>query len=157
MKPTISVIGLGYVGLCTAVCFASRGFKVYGVDVDREKIHNLREGHSPIYEPHLEKHLNRTLRTRMFLPTDDVNSAVDKSDVTFVSVGTPSLDDGSIDLSSIKQSSSAIGEPQKQVYPTSGCSSQYSCPNHMRQSGENRDRGRQRKEMRSRMGSLHEP
>jgi len=109
LKPTISVIGLGYVGLCTAVCFASRGFRVYGVDVDRERVHNLREGHPPLYEPNLENYLNRTLRTRMFLPSDDLNSAVDKSDVTFVSVGTPSLDDGSIDLSSIKQSSSAIG------------------------------------------------
>jgi len=109
LKPTISVIGLGYVGLCTAVCFASRNFKVYGVDVDKERVHNLRDGHSPIYEPYLENYLNKTLRTRMFLPTEDQNSAIDKSDVTFVSVGTPSLDDGSIDLTSIKQASSAIG------------------------------------------------
>ena len=109
MKPTISVVGLGYVGLCTSVCFASRGFRVYGVDVDEERIRNLREGHSPIFEPHLDNYLNKTLRRRMFLPTDDLNSAVANTDVTFVSVGTPSLDDGSTDLASIKQASSAIG------------------------------------------------
>ncbi|MGP8069480.1 MAG: UDP-glucose dehydrogenase family protein [Candidatus Bathyarchaeia archaeon] len=109
MKPSISVIGLGYVGLCTAVCFASKGFKVYGADIDEERVKGLRKGQSPIYEPRLEEFIKRTLRTRMFTPTTDIDSALGHSDVTFVSVGTPSLPDGSIDLSSVKHTSAAIG------------------------------------------------
>ena len=109
MKPTISVIGLGYVGLCTAVCFASSGFRVYGVDIDRNKISSLTKGHSPIYEPQLELHLRKALKRGLFFPTLDLNSAINNSAVTFVSVGTPSLKDGSIDLTYVKQSSTAIG------------------------------------------------
>ena len=114
MKTKVSVVGLGYVGLCTAVCFASRGFHVYGVDVDVEKINSLREGRSETYEPQLQRYLNKALKTRLFEPTVDLGSAVEKSSVTFVSVGTPSLDDGSIDLTYVKQSSVAIGASLKE-------------------------------------------
>jgi UDPglucose 6-dehydrogenase len=109
LKPKISVVGLGYVGLCTAVCFALKGFHVIGVDIEREKIQSLREGRCPIYEPHLQSYLTKTLKTRMFLPTDDLAYAVENSKITFVSVGTPSLEDGSIDLSYVRRASAAIG------------------------------------------------
>jgi UDPglucose 6-dehydrogenase len=109
LKSSISVIGLGYVGLCTAVCFASKGFKVYGADIDEERVEHLSNGQSPIYEPRLEEFIKKTLRTRMFTPTTDIDLALAQSGVTFVSVGTPSLGDGSIDLSSVKRTSAAIG------------------------------------------------
>jgi UDPglucose 6-dehydrogenase len=109
LKPSISVIGLGYVGLCTAVSFASKGFPAHGVDIDREKINSLREGRSPIFEPQLKSHLTKTLKSGLFMPTVEVDAAVNKSDITFLSVGTPNLADGSIDLGNVKQSSKAIG------------------------------------------------
>ena len=113
MKPRISVIGLGYVGLCTALCLASKGFHVVGVDVDTEKINSLRQGRSQTYEPQLQRHLNKALKTQLFQPTTDSKLAVQNTDVTFVSVGTPSLEDGSIDLTYVKQSSATIAASLK--------------------------------------------
>ena len=86
---------------------------MYGMDVDVERINSLSQGRSRTYEPQLQHHLNKALKTHLFQPTVDSELAVEKSDVTFVSVGTPSLEDGSIDLTYVKQSSAAIGASLK--------------------------------------------
>src|SRR5881398_2849273 len=89
----IAVVGTGYVGLVAGVCFADSGHSVVCVDVDEEKIRQLREGKSPIYEPGLEELLEKnTAAERLSFSTDLV------SEVVFIAVGTPQGDDGNADL-----------------------------------------------------------
>lgn len=106
---TISIFGLGYVGLCTAACFASRGFRVVGVDVDGERVKLLTGGRPPIYEPGLDSMLKRAVEEEMFFPTTDAKSSIDGSDVSFITVGTPSRADGSIDLKHVKSAARDVG------------------------------------------------
>lgn len=105
----ISVVGLGYVGLCTAVCLAAKGFKVYGLDSDKARIESLRKGIPPFFEPNLDKYVKRTLRVKRFVPRNDYQNAIDESGFTFISVGTPSQQDGRIDLSQAKQACRELG------------------------------------------------
>jgi len=103
----ISFFGLGYVGLVTALAFASRGFKVYGYDADRRKVESLKNGKLYIYEPGLQDLLERSRGN--FTPTDDAEQAVMSTDVTFITVGTPSRPDGSIDLSQVMSAAETMG------------------------------------------------
>jgi len=96
---TLSVIGLGYVGLTTAVGFAELGHKVIGVDVDDEKIKTLNRGISPIYETGMDQLLRKNRHRLTF--TVDLNEAVRSSSIIFVAVGTPTKDTGEADLSQI--------------------------------------------------------
>lgn len=89
----ISVIGLGKLGLCMAACFACKGFKVIGVDIDIEKINKINKGMSPIEETSLEE-LILKLKGKLSA-TDDYKKAILASDTTFIVVATPSLADGS--------------------------------------------------------------
>ena len=109
-KPiTLSIFGLGRVGLCLAICYASRGFKVIGVDIDEEKLRILSEGKPPFYEPRLEELLMASLNCRTIRFTNSYTEAVKDSDISFVTVGTPSMPDGSVNLIFIKQVSQQIG------------------------------------------------
>lgn len=92
-KKVISVIGLGYVGLTTAVGFALRGHKVIGVDIDPEKVRQICNRNCPIYEEGLIKALEKA----EFIATSDTGMIID-SDITFMCGGTPPKNDGSIDL-----------------------------------------------------------
>ena len=106
----IAVVGgTGYVGLTVAVCLAARGHTVYGVDIKEDKIRQLRAGIPILYEESFEDLLNDTLSRRVFIPSTDVKWAVKNSEVSFICVGTPSRDDGSIDLSQIEAASESIG------------------------------------------------
>ncbi len=107
----VAFIGLGYVGLTTAVCFASKGIDVVGYDVDRNKVQKLKDGRLPIYEPGLQE-LFRSSKNLKF--TEDPAEAIESSDVVFITVGTPSNDYGSIDLSYVKDASSTIGRYLKE-------------------------------------------
>lgn len=109
-KYSISFFGLGYVGLTTAVCFASRGFKVVGFDVDEKKVETINLGIIPFFEPNLEEMLKNVIKYRFFEATKDPLKAILESDITFITVGTPSMEDGSIDLTHIKSASKIIGE-----------------------------------------------
>lgn len=109
----ISIFGLGYVGLCTAACFADRNFKVVGVDVNEEKVKILAEGKSPIYEPGLEPILKRAVEKGTFRPTLDAKSAIDESDVSFITVGTPSELGGRIDLKHVESAARDVGSAMK--------------------------------------------
>src|SRR3954469_12651821 len=94
----IAVVGTGYVGLVAGVCFADSGHSVVCVDVDEEKIAQLRKGHSPIYEPGLEELLEKNTAAERLTFSTDLPSAVKQSEVVFIAVGTPQGDDGNADL-----------------------------------------------------------
>lgn len=92
----IVVIGLGYVGLVTAVCLADKGNNVVGTDIDRKKIKMLKNDEVPFYEPMLEKMIkkNKKRLNYAFLSSKLYNDV----DVFFIAVGTPEKNDGSADL-----------------------------------------------------------
>ncbi|MCS7107038.1 MAG: UDP-glucose/GDP-mannose dehydrogenase family protein [Acidilobaceae archaeon] len=105
----ISIVGLGYVGLVHAVGFALLGHEVIGYDVDEQKLKRLSEGTPTIYEEGLEEGLRRALSHGSLRFTRDIGEAVRGSDVSFISVGTPSNPDGSQDLSQIIAASRSLG------------------------------------------------
>jgi len=109
-KFTISVFGLGYVGLSTAVCFASRGFRVLGVDTHKERVRSVGAGRPTIYEPGLGKLLAKSIYRGLLSCTADYRRAVTEALATFIAVGTPNKADGTIDLGSIREASRQIGE-----------------------------------------------
>ncbi len=102
----ISIIGTGYVGLITGVCFADLGNQVTCVDVVKEKVEKINRGEAPLYEDGLREVLKRNLKR--LKATTDLRSAVLESDITFICVGTPDKK-GGIDLSYIKLASEGIG------------------------------------------------
>jgi len=118
-KPGISVLGIGYVGLCTAVGFASKGYKVIASTHDAEKAAKINKGVPPFYEPNLENLLKKAIDSEdLTCLVDEAEKAVLKTDLTFNAVGTPSRTDGSIDLSFIESSSHDMGKAlgQKKAY-----------------------------------------
>jgi UDP-glucose 6-dehydrogenase len=104
----IAFVGLGYVGLSTAVCLASRGFRVDGVDVDQARVRTIAKGVSPIHEAGLESLLRASIRKKT-LSLGYQYKGIDRSKVIFLTVGTPSRDDGSIDTSYIEAAAKEIG------------------------------------------------
>jgi UDPglucose 6-dehydrogenase len=112
----ISIIGSGYVGICTGVGFAIRGNKVICVDIDKKKVDNINKGIPPIYENGLEAQLKKCLKNKTFEATTDINYAINNSEITFIGVGTPSRSDGSIDLTYVKNCSEQIGKCLKKYH-----------------------------------------
>jgi UDPglucose 6-dehydrogenase len=106
----LSVVGAGYVGLVSAVCFADRGYEVILADQDSEKVSLVNQGVPPFYETGLEEILKRSVRSGKLRATVETKDAVLESDITFVAVGTPSRADGSINLAHVKDSSIEIGK-----------------------------------------------
>ena len=102
----LCVIGAGYVGVVTGVCFANDGHQVTFIDVDQEKIARLNDGVAPIYEEGLQDMLQRN-RERL-RATDDY-AAVEEAEAVFICVGTPSREDGGIDLSYVQEAARQIG------------------------------------------------
>jgi UDPglucose 6-dehydrogenase len=94
----IAVVGTGYVGLVVGACFAETGNQVVCVDKDEAKVRGLRRGKIPIFEPGLEELVKRNFAEKRLSFTLDIKSAVRKSDVVFIAVGTPMGEDGSADL-----------------------------------------------------------
>ena len=105
----ISVIGTGYVGLVTGTCFADIGIDVTCVDVDKEKIENLKQGIVPIYEPGLEEILDRNVKKDRLRFTTDIASSLNECEVAFIAVGTPPDEDGSADLKHVLSVARDIG------------------------------------------------
>ena len=106
----VSIFGLGYVGLSHAIAYALKDIRVVGFDVDREKIELVRKGVSPIKEPDVVKHLESLVKDGEIRVTENYRDAVLSTDISFVCVNTPSLQDGSVDLSQVRSAISMIGE-----------------------------------------------
>jgi UDPglucose 6-dehydrogenase len=99
----IAVIGSGYVGLVTGGCLASIGHDVICTDSDEAKIHTLEKGKLPIFEPGLDTVISKAMHEGRLAFTSDVAAAIGASDVIFICVGTPPMEDGDADLSAIDQ------------------------------------------------------
>lgn len=108
-RPHISIFGLGYVGCVTAACFAHAGHRVLGVDPNPEKARALSEGRSPIVEPEVDKMLAMAKRAGLIDAVSDPVRAIQETDISFISVGTPSLRNGNIDLSHVEAVCQQIG------------------------------------------------
>lgn len=98
----ITVIGCGYVGLVTAAGLAEFGHMVTAVDIDRVKIDSLNNGRIPIYEVGLEKIVCSNMKGKRLVFTDNLKKGIEKAQVIFIAVGTPSRADGSADLSQVE-------------------------------------------------------
>lgn len=110
----IAVIGgTGYVGLTTAVGFASKGHRTYCIGRNKEKINMIKKGLPIIYEENLEEALKDVLARGKLVPTTDLEKAILDSNLSFICVGTPNRADGSIDLSQIREVSGEIGQALK--------------------------------------------
>jgi UDPglucose 6-dehydrogenase len=105
----LCVVGTGYVGLTTGVCFADLGNNVVCIEINPDKLATLRAGHTPIYEPGLQEVLERNLRAHRIRFTDDYGDALADAEFIFITVGTPMGDDGAADLSQVEAAASSIG------------------------------------------------
>ncbi len=104
----LGVIGLGHVGLVTAVCFAEKGFRVYGMDKDKNRIENLKNKNLPFYEPGLKELLEKNSDRLIF--TSSIKEIIENTEVVFLCVGTPPLPDGKADLSQVEDASREIAK-----------------------------------------------
>ena len=109
-KPSISVIGLGYVGAVSMACLAHLGFRMVGVDISLDKVRAIKEGRSPIVEARLGDLLREGVDAGLIDATQNLVAAVLDTDVTFMSVGTPTSPNGDCDLTYVRQASRAIGQ-----------------------------------------------
>lgn len=108
-KACISVVGLGYVGAVSTACLSSLGHPVIGVDIDTSKTRQIASGISPIHEKDLGRLLSEGVEQQLISATTNLAQAVIDSDVTFVSVGTPTSGDGGCDFSYIDAAARSIG------------------------------------------------
>lgn len=109
MDYRVCVVGSGYVGLVMAACFASKGIKTACIDIDESKVDMINDGISPIYEPGLDDILPNVVSGGRLVATSDYAEGMEGSDFTFICVGTPQREDGSIDLSHVVSASEDIG------------------------------------------------
>jgi UDPglucose 6-dehydrogenase len=105
---TIAVVGVGYVGLVTGVCYADLGNRVIGLDIDEEKIARLRRGEPPIYEPGLGEMIERNLAAGRLSFTASYVEALADAEFVFIAVGTPAGVDGEADLKHVRAAAEAI-------------------------------------------------
>ncbi len=111
---SISIFGLGYVGAVTAACFASRGYRVIGVDPNPLKVDRIQSGLSPIVEAEIQEIITAAKSAGLITATLDATEAILNSDISFISVGTPSQRNGKLDLSHIRNVCTDIGRSLKQ-------------------------------------------
>jgi UDPglucose 6-dehydrogenase len=106
----ICVIGSGYVGLVAGACFASSGNKVVNIDVDKSKIDALNNGKVPIFEPGLDKLIEKNIvEKRQFFSTE-ISDSIAQANICFIAVGTPPGEDGSADLQYVLAAASSVGK-----------------------------------------------
>ncbi|MEK6538894.1 MAG: UDP-glucose/GDP-mannose dehydrogenase family protein [Nitrospirota bacterium] len=106
----VGVIGAGYVGLVTGACFAEFGVNVTCIDTNEGRINLLQKGVVPFYEPGLEELIRKNVNEGRLQFSNNTAESVKKSDVIFIAVGTPSLEDGSADLSYVDSVARTIAE-----------------------------------------------
>jgi UDPglucose 6-dehydrogenase len=106
----IAIIGSGYVGLVSGTCLAELGNKVLCVDNDEKKIAALKKGRLPIYEPGLERLIKNNVKKKRLKFSTHIKEALDQSEVIFIAVGTPSLENGEADLTGIENVARLIAQ-----------------------------------------------
>jgi UDPglucose 6-dehydrogenase len=105
----LAIIGAGYVGLVTGTCFAESGNEVVCVDIDRARIESLSRGEVPFYEPGLAELVKRNVKDGRLAFETELDSAVAKSMITFITVGTPMDASGAADLSAVFKAAEQVG------------------------------------------------
>ena len=105
----VTVFGIGYVGLVQAAVLADLGNSVTCVDIDQQKVDNLKVGIVPIFEPGLEPMVKENHRQKRLQFTTDAATAVAEAEVIFIAVGTPMDEDGSADLQYVLKVADTIG------------------------------------------------
>jgi UDPglucose 6-dehydrogenase len=105
----IAVAGCGYVGLVTGTCLAETGVNVICFDIDANKIRQLNEGLIPIYEPGLDIMIKRNIKKGRLNFTTEIKVAIEDSEVIFIAVGTPPLNNGSASLEDVFSVAKKIG------------------------------------------------
>lgn len=106
----LSIFGMGYVGVVSGACLAKLGHRVIGVDVNPDKVALINSGQSPIVEPGVAQLMADLVAQGRLLATTDVRRAIEESDVSFVSVGTPSSKTGAPSFDSIDHVTVQMGE-----------------------------------------------
>ncbi|MGB7540164.1 MAG: UDP-glucose/GDP-mannose dehydrogenase family protein [Anaerolineales bacterium] len=106
----ICVIGVGYVGLVTAAGFSDLGNRVTALDINEERVRNLRKGILPIYEPGLEEVVRRNVQAGRLTFTTSYAEGLEKADFAFIAVGTPEGVDGEADLRYVRDAAEAIAK-----------------------------------------------
>ncbi len=106
----IAVIGTGYVGLVSGTCFAEMGNTVTCVDIDKEKIKNLKEGIIPIYEPGLTSMVLKNIENETLQFSTTLSESIQDAKIVFIAVGTPMGEDGSADLQYVLAVAQEIGK-----------------------------------------------
>ena len=106
----ITVIGTGYVGLVTGTCFSEMGNKVYCIDIDNNKVENLKKGIIPIYEPGLDELVLKNHSKGDLIFTNNLNEGINNSTIGFIAVGTPMEEDGSANLQHVLDAAKEIGQ-----------------------------------------------
>ncbi len=110
----ICVIGVGYVGLVTGTCFSDLGNRVTALDINEERIANLRKGILPIYEPGLEEMVKRNVSAGRLSFTTDYDEALEGAEIAFIAVGTPEGVDGEADLKYVRSAAEKIAQHMKE-------------------------------------------
>ena len=105
----VTIVGTGHVGLVSGVCLAAKGHDVICVDINSQLVEQLNAGKPHIYERGLEELLKRVLKSGRLVATTNLDTALDRSDIVIIAVGTPS-ENGVIDLRFILEASRSIGE-----------------------------------------------
>jgi len=106
----ICVVGVGYVGIITAACFADLGNKVVALDIDQEKIADLKNGKMPIYEPGLKELIDRNVEANRIRFTHSYEEGLKDAEFAFIAVGTPSGVDGEADLQYVASAARSIAD-----------------------------------------------
>jgi len=106
----ICVVGVGYVGLVTASCFADLGNSVVALDVDEKRVENLKKGIMPIYEPGLEELVKRNVKSGRLSFSNSYEDALAGAEFAFIAVGTPSGVDGNADLKYVESAAKSIAQ-----------------------------------------------
>src|SRR2546421_3872106 len=107
---TISIVGLGPVGLCSGVAFATQRHRVLAVDIDPKRREQIARGKPPFYEKGIEAALQKVLREKRFSVVETMEEAIGPSAVVFLCVGTPSRPDGSMDDSALREAVKSLAE-----------------------------------------------
>lgn len=106
----ICVVGVGYVGLVTAACFADLGNRVTALDVNEQRVLNLKKGIMPIYEPGLDELVKRNVNAGRILFTTSYKEALKNAEFAFIAVGTPSGESGEADMKYVAAAAKSIAE-----------------------------------------------